>query len=51
MPRAKYKTTELKANLPDIKDEEKKVLREDLALNPMIDESHSAVSLIRGGEI
>jgi hypothetical protein len=49
-PRAQYETL-LKADLPNIIDEERKVLREDLTLDPIIDESDSAVALIRGGEI
>jgi hypothetical protein len=50
MPKAQYEAL-LVGNLPIITDEEKKVIRADLTLDPLIDESDSAVALIRGGEI
>jgi hypothetical protein len=50
MPKAQYEVL-LKTILPVINDEDEKVLRENLQLDPLIDESDSAVALIGGGEI
>jgi hypothetical protein len=49
-PRAQYEVL-LKGEMPEITEAEKMVLRANLTLDPLIDESDYAVALIRGGEI
>ncbi len=50
-PKVQYEVLGKKEDLPIISDDDKRVLREGLTLDPLIIKTDLAVALIRGGEI